>query len=73
MAPLRMHGESKPSEAAIGELIVEDGVDLSLLRWMLSRTLEERLEVLQGFVDRVVELNGGTLPATVALRERSGK
>ena len=34
----------------------EDGVDISLIRWMLSLTLEERLAVLQGFVDSVEAL-----------------
>jgi hypothetical protein len=31
----------------------EDGVDVSLIRWMLSLTADERLAVLQGFVDSV--------------------
>ncbi|MCX5743571.1 MAG: hypothetical protein NT062_13855 [Proteobacteria bacterium] len=38
---------------------VDDGVDVSLIRWMLSLTPEERLDVLQGFVDSVAELTGG--------------
>ena len=29
----------------------EDGVDLTLIRWMLSLTPAERLDVLQGHVD----------------------
>ncbi len=29
----------------------EDGVDLTLIRWMLSLTPAERLEALQGIVD----------------------
>jgi hypothetical protein len=29
----------------------EDGVDVSLIRWMLSLTPTERLEALQSFVD----------------------
>jgi hypothetical protein len=39
----------------------EDGVDLSLIRWMLSLTPAERLEVLQQHVDSIHalrELNG---------------
>ena len=36
-----------------------DGVDTTLVRWMLSLTPTERLEVLQGFVDSVSELRGG--------------
>ena len=31
----------------------EEGVDLTLIRWMLSLTPAERLEVLQGIVDFV--------------------
>lgn len=31
----------------------EDDVDVSLIRWMLSLSAEERLEVLQGFADSV--------------------
>ena len=31
----------------------EDGIDLTLIRWMLSLTPAERLDVLQGFVDSV--------------------
>jgi hypothetical protein len=32
---------------------VDDGVDVSLIRWMLSLSAEERLAVLQGFTDSV--------------------
>lgn len=34
----------------------EDGVDLTLIRWMLSLTPAERLQVLQDFVDSVEEI-----------------
>jgi hypothetical protein len=30
---------------------VDDGVDVSLIRWMLSLSADERLAVLQGFAD----------------------
>jgi hypothetical protein len=33
----------------------ENGVDLTLIRWMLSLTPAERLDVLQRFVDSVLE------------------
>ena len=39
----------------------EDGVDLTLIRWMLSLTPAERLQVLQDHVDDLTifrELNG---------------
>ena len=34
----------------------DDGVEVTLIRWMLSLSPEERLAVLQGFVDSVVAL-----------------
>jgi len=39
----------------------EDGVDLTLIRWMLSLTPAERLQVLEGHVDDFLQfraLNG---------------
>ena len=33
-----------------------DGVDLTLIRWMLSMTPAERLQVLQQFVNSVLEI-----------------
>lgn len=37
----------------------EDGVDLTLIRWMLSLTPAERLEVLQNNVRSILRLRGG--------------
>ena len=37
----------------------EGGVDLTLIRWMLSLTPAQRLDVLQDFVDSVQELQRG--------------
>jgi hypothetical protein len=37
----------------------EDGVDLTLVRWMLSLTPTERLEVLQGAVRSLARLKDG--------------
>jgi hypothetical protein len=37
---------------------LDDGVDVTLIRWMLSLTPEARLDVLQGFVDSVAEISG---------------
>jgi len=34
----------------------EDGVDLTLIRWMLSLTPAERLQVLQQHVNRVLAI-----------------
>ncbi len=33
----------------------EDGVDVTLIRWLLSLTPAERLDTLQQFVDSVLE------------------
>jgi hypothetical protein len=35
-----------------------DGVDLTLICWMLSLTPDERLDALQGFADALWELKG---------------
>jgi hypothetical protein len=34
---------------------VSDGVDVTLIRWMLSLTPEERLDAMQGFADAIEE------------------
>lgn len=36
----------------------DDGVDLTLIRWMLSLTPAERLEVLQSNVSSILRLRG---------------
>ena len=35
----------------------ENGVDLTLIRWMLSLTPAERLDVLQGFLNDALEIH----------------
>jgi hypothetical protein len=35
---------------------INDGVDITLIRWMLSLTPSERLQTLQDFVDGVEEI-----------------
>ncbi len=35
-----------------------DGVDLTLIRWMLSQTPGERLETLQGIIWSIMRLRG---------------
>lgn len=37
----------------------EDGEDLTLIRWMLSLTPAERLQVLQGFVNSILRMRHG--------------
>jgi hypothetical protein len=39
----------------------EDGVDLTLIRWMLSLTPAERLEVLQSAVRSLARSKDGTI------------
>jgi hypothetical protein len=46
---------------------LDDGVDVTLIRWMLSLSPEERLAVLQGFADSVAELTHDS-PATKVQR-----
>jgi hypothetical protein len=36
----------------------DDGVDVSLIRWLLAMTPAERLRALQGYVDSVLQLRG---------------
>jgi len=38
----------------------EDGVDLTMIRWMLSLTPAERLEVLQAAVNSILEMGEWT-------------
>lgn len=45
----------------------DDGVDVGLIRWMLSLSLEDRLAVLQGFTDSVAALTPDS-PAVKAQR-----
>lgn len=49
-------GEAPPSEHGLDD----DGVDVSLIRWTLSLTPDERLAVLQGFVDSVAAVRDAT-------------
>jgi hypothetical protein len=39
----------------------EDGVDLTLIRWMLSLTPADRLDVLQSAVRSLARLKDGTI------------
>jgi hypothetical protein len=46
----------------------DDGVDVTLIRWMLSLSPAERLAVLQGFVDSIAELTRESPATTVPRR-----
>jgi hypothetical protein len=48
-----------PANAPAEPEISPEGVDLSLIRWMLSLTPLERLNVLQDFVDGALALRDG--------------
>ena len=41
------------SERSTDACLIDDAVDVSLIRWMLSLSADERLAVLQGFADSV--------------------
>ena len=45
-----------PDEQPLLPEYSEDGVDLSLVRWMLSLTPAERLHVLQKHINRVLAI-----------------
>lgn len=42
----------------VGSSYAPDGVDVTLIQWMLSLTPDERLDALQGFVDALWEMKG---------------
>jgi len=48
--------EEQPREAPGPQEYSEDGVDLTMIRWMLSLTPAQRLDALQGFVSSVLEI-----------------
>ncbi len=47
-----LESESQAEEREVSE----DGVDLTLIRWMLSLTTAERLQVLQGFANSALRI-----------------
>lgn len=51
----------------------DDGIDLTLVRWMLSLTPAERLEALQQFADFILSARGRTtsIPQSAASAESS--
>jgi len=57
MEPPRENAPDEPAEPVLD--IAPDGIDLSLIRWMLSLTPMERLESLQDLVDGVLALRDG--------------
>lgn len=59
-----MERSIKPEPAPLPSPPAEspDGVDLTLIRWTLSLTPLERLELLQDWVDGLAELRNGRVP-----------
>jgi hypothetical protein len=40
----------------------DEEIDVSLIRWMLSLSSEQRLDALQGFVDSIAALKNEPVP-----------
>jgi hypothetical protein len=51
---------ARPETRAAERTHSEDGVDLTLIRWMLSLTPAKRLEVLQNNARSILRLRGET-------------
>jgi hypothetical protein len=49
-------------EARGQELESDDGVDVTLIRWMLSLTPQERLQVLSEWMNSLGRLRGAAAP-----------
>jgi len=60
--PLRHPAGGEPtaaSEPTVDGAFADDGVDLTLIRWMLRRSPTERLRAAQAIVDATWALRGG--------------
>jgi len=55
MTPIQPHEQNDPP------MYSEDGVDLTLIRWMLSLTPSERLQVLQRNVWSILRLRANRI------------
>jgi hypothetical protein len=60
--PQRPSPEASPTLPELDAEESRDGVDLTLIRWTLSLTPLERLELLQDWVDGLAELRHGRSP-----------
>lgn len=62
---MNQQGGGNPPDAGPprSEQEVDDGVDVSLIRWLLSLSPAERLETLQGFVDAAMSSGGASASA----------
>ncbi len=59
---MRAMSTGPPAEEEARE-VSEDGVDLTLIRWMLSLTPAERLEVLQSMIRSIAKLRDAARPS----------
>jgi hypothetical protein len=53
---VRVAGGNHPGRGATEGTPDEDGIDLTLIRWMLSLTPDERWDALDRFASEVLEL-----------------
>ncbi len=60
-----------PTEEVSERGYSEDGVDVTLVRWMLSLTPAERLEALQQFADFVLSIRATSISQPPADPKRS--
>jgi len=56
----RARGAETIAEVGAPASIDDEHADPTLIEWMLDRSPEQRLDALQGFVDSVWELRGGS-------------
>ena len=55
---IKLLNRPDPFSSEDGPLYSESGVDLTLIRWMLSLTPAERLQMLQQTIRSIVRLKG---------------
>ncbi|MEW6685547.1 MAG: hypothetical protein AB1393_05005 [Candidatus Edwardsbacteria bacterium] len=51
--------DSQKAPCFKGEMYSKDGIDFTLIRWMLSLTPTERLKTLQQNIQSIMRLRGG--------------
>ncbi len=57
--PVNSEAANKPIQAVSSQ--TDDGVDITLIRWMLSLSPAERLATLQQFITSVETIRGASL------------
>lgn len=64
------HRLQRPHASDDEPVYCEDGVDLTLIRWMLSLTPAQRLEVLQQHIWSIMSLRGVGIETLVLEKDR---